>query len=749
MRFGEEEGKMSAELTARVKAKAMEWGADLVGIASVDRFKFAPERFNPRNLLPEARAVVVVAVHHPDACIEHCGEPTPHHMGAYAPTQEAMNWRLDFITFMLSRMLEEEGFPSLPLPVTNIWQFRQPEDVKTSFVPDFPHIHAGAAAGLGEIGWSGLLLTPEFGPRQRVSSLLTAAPLIPDPLYEGPPLCDRCMVCVRVCPVRALSEEVERIQVRIGDRKFEYPLKNKWRCAWAEHFGLSFDLEVPSKVDERAILKLLAEHGRRGGEMGWCLKFCLPPHLREGELSTKKSPRRRRGRETNLSPRQIFLRMLSTAWRHGVDIWAVLPAERWEGVDNGFRLPEARCGVVVKADEPEDELTKEAARRRAGQAALDIARELEALGFPSLPFVPLPEGLSVDGIAQCVLTVAPLEEFSGEGEEVSQVRGKPTSSRKLTEDLRALALGCGADLFGVAPASRLEEIVGTLNVKSFEVLEAVDEGLPHGPVKPKVWKRETRPRGPSELLEGAKSVVVVGVRMPSASLSRAREARPAIAGFYAHAHYATLERLKQIALELGKLLSAHGFAFRTTFDLVGLATEVASPRGRLTDFRGNALAAVAAGLGEIGWHGAALTPEFGIAQRFVAIVTDAELEPDPLYEGPRICQPEECGHACVKACPVNALSPKEAVKFEVEGRVFEFGRWEAKRCDWAKKFGLVGEEGPSKIGSLTDIPPPEEVTLEALREALRQLDPVQKHWLCVAEPCFLSCHSFLMRGRGR
>ncbi|NIM69365.1 MAG: hypothetical protein GTO48_02660, partial [Xanthomonadales bacterium] len=40
---------------------------------------------------------------------------------------------------------------------------------------------AGVAAGLGELGHSKLLLTPQFGPRQRVFVVLTDAELEPDP----------------------------------------------------------------------------------------------------------------------------------------------------------------------------------------------------------------------------------------------------------------------------------------------------------------------------------------------------------------------------------------------------------------------------------------------------------------------------------------------------------------------------------------------------------------------------------------
>jgi len=54
----------------------------------------------------------------------------------------------------------------------------------------------------------------------------------------------------------------------------------------------------------------------------------------------------------------------------------------------------------------------------------------------------------------------------------------------------------------------------------------------------------------------------------------------------------------------------------------------------LMDFRH---AAYVCGLGEMGHGGFFLTPEFGPLQRFAFILTDAELEPDPVYAGPPVC----------------------------------------------------------------------------------------------------------------
>ena len=62
-------------------------------------------------------------------------------------------------------------------------------------------------------------------------------------------------------------------------------------------------------------------------------------------------------------------------------------------------------------------------------------------------------------------------------------------------------------------------------------------------------------------------------------------------------------------------------------------------------------AAQLCGLGHMGRGGFFLTPAFGPLQRFAFILTDAELEPDPL-QGAALC--EACGE-CITACPVSAI----------------------------------------------------------------------------------------------
>jgi epoxyqueuosine reductase len=67
-------------------------------------------------------------------------------------------------------------------------------------------IHYAVAAGLGQLGLNGQLLTPQAGSRCRISVIYTDAPITVDTPrdYGIEGICDRCQSCVRRCPVGAI-----------------------------------------------------------------------------------------------------------------------------------------------------------------------------------------------------------------------------------------------------------------------------------------------------------------------------------------------------------------------------------------------------------------------------------------------------------------------------------------------------------------------------------------------------------------
>ncbi|HMK46108.1 MAG TPA: 4Fe-4S double cluster binding domain-containing protein [Methanocella sp.] len=109
---------------------------------------------------------------------------------------DVINARLDLIASRLSGTLQRAGFMAYPVPASERYDNER-------ICAVFSHKLAAHLAGLGWIGKSCLLVTPEVGPRARFTTVLTDAPLaVGTPMAER---CGDCSECVTVCPARAFT----------------------------------------------------------------------------------------------------------------------------------------------------------------------------------------------------------------------------------------------------------------------------------------------------------------------------------------------------------------------------------------------------------------------------------------------------------------------------------------------------------------------------------------------------------------
>jgi len=136
-------------------------GADLIGFASVERWDEAnevPPQFRPQSLWEPARTIIVMGVGMPLPIIE--TTPSILHKETYTTSNSV----LDAMAFNLVRYLirmgsaayffTRDGYSSL-----RIFRYKP--------TAAFSHKMAAKYAGLGTVGLSNCLLTPEFGSRVR------------------------------------------------------------------------------------------------------------------------------------------------------------------------------------------------------------------------------------------------------------------------------------------------------------------------------------------------------------------------------------------------------------------------------------------------------------------------------------------------------------------------------------------------------------------------------------------------------
>ena len=301
-----------------VKEYALECGADVVGIANIERFEGAPLQCDPKQIMPEAKSLVVVGFRVFRGLYRGIEEGTLF-MNYSSMGYAAINLvQMPMMLWKFGRMFEDEGYEAIPIPNDFAWSNFSGDTEKHSrpvapgkAAPDvFLHMRIAAyCAGLGEIGWSKVFLNPVYGPRVRYAALLTEAELEPDPLVEPGTLCDRCMACVRECSGQAISA-TESVKIQIEDKTVEWGKLDVYKCSLAFQGG-RYDVapdgeaKVPGYADYKA--KPTAynpfitspgpryEYGRAIEGARGCVRACMIHLEQQGKLQNKfKMPFRRR-----------------------------------------------------------------------------------------------------------------------------------------------------------------------------------------------------------------------------------------------------------------------------------------------------------------------------------------------------------------------------------------------------------------------------------------------------------------------
>ena len=117
-------------------------------------------------------------------------------IASYRGVYDAANQALDRASLMMAKKVQDQGYNAYPIPASSMLK-------NGNFEAVFSHKVAANLSGLGWIGKNCLLITPQYGPRVRLASVLTDAPL-----QTGTPLtnrCGKCTQCVDICPSRAIT----------------------------------------------------------------------------------------------------------------------------------------------------------------------------------------------------------------------------------------------------------------------------------------------------------------------------------------------------------------------------------------------------------------------------------------------------------------------------------------------------------------------------------------------------------------
>ena len=185
--------KIDRQLTLKLRKLTAREGAELFGTASPQSLSGAPEGFRPQDLMADCRSVIVVGKRLSDATVE----TTPSRM--FDTLYLATNAFLDQLILKIADALIREGYQAVGVGPHSL-------DGK-QLRGDISQKHAAVAAGLGRFGLQSLVLTPQFGPRQRWGTVITDAPLKPG-TPSAAELClpEKCArACITGCPAKVFS----------------------------------------------------------------------------------------------------------------------------------------------------------------------------------------------------------------------------------------------------------------------------------------------------------------------------------------------------------------------------------------------------------------------------------------------------------------------------------------------------------------------------------------------------------------
>lgn len=208
-----------------IKEKARLFGADLCGIASIQRFEGTHPQRDPKSILPNATCVIGFGFRVPNGLYYTMDKGTQYNNYVNLGVKYIDEEFAEIFLLKMAGVIENAGFDAcVQRNISNLKikgdKTQNPELLDTyelqfaeavasgkpvpDVIMDFPQ--AAQACGLGCVSAKGSIITREFGPFARFVFLVTDAPLDPDPAFEGN-LCDQCGACADACPGHAVSME--------------------------------------------------------------------------------------------------------------------------------------------------------------------------------------------------------------------------------------------------------------------------------------------------------------------------------------------------------------------------------------------------------------------------------------------------------------------------------------------------------------------------------------------------------------
>lgn len=219
----------------KIKEMVLREGADVCGIASIDRFSDAPEGFSPVDVWKDCKSVISIGIALPRGLMKASSRLIYGHFNA-----DICNV-VDRVACSCAKSLEREyGALAMPIPCDGPYDYWRADTMTGKGILSMKHV--AVACGIGTIGKSTLLLNPQYGNMLTVGAVLTDLELQSDPYCED--ICiPGCNKCISECPVHAIRNgSVDQKLCRTNtygktERGFDTVECNKCRVVCPMQFG--------------------------------------------------------------------------------------------------------------------------------------------------------------------------------------------------------------------------------------------------------------------------------------------------------------------------------------------------------------------------------------------------------------------------------------------------------------------------------------------------------------------------------
>ena len=185
------------KLQEELKIFSKSLGIDLLGVADITNASDFIRMQGGEHIGSFPKAVSIGMRLVDDVVDELFRHEDPSTIFTYRGLYDSVNANLNRAALLIAKKIQEAGFKAYLISAAQTVNERKLEG-------SFSNKLAANLAGLGWIGKSCLLITPDYGPRLRLATILTDAPM-----EAGTPLsvrCGDCKKCVDVCPVKAFTE---------------------------------------------------------------------------------------------------------------------------------------------------------------------------------------------------------------------------------------------------------------------------------------------------------------------------------------------------------------------------------------------------------------------------------------------------------------------------------------------------------------------------------------------------------------